>query len=116
LSAEASLERKRLPCAECAVAGWREPCPGVDGALFRLEPRPPTGAPLCPGQRNVLGCRERRARSEPAPLAEEGEARAALDPPALGDCRDKLSAPGATQKILVTSVVDDAMAVRVHAF
>jgi hypothetical protein len=41
--------------------------------------------------------RERRARSEPVPLAEEGEARAALGPPALGDCRDKLSAPGAAQ-------------------
>jgi hypothetical protein len=64
----------------------------------------------------VLDCRERRARSEPAPIAEEGEARAALDPPALGNCRDKLSAPSAAQKILVTSVIDDAMAVRMHAF
>jgi hypothetical protein len=41
--------------------------------------------------------RERRARSEPAPLAEEGEARATLGPSALGDGRDKLSAPGAAQ-------------------
>jgi hypothetical protein len=64
----------------------------------------------------LLGCRKRRARSEPAPFTEEGEARAALDPPALGDCRDKLTAPGAAQKILVTSVVDNAMAVGVHAF
>jgi hypothetical protein len=31
------------------------------------------------------------------PLAEEGEARAAVGPPALGDRRDKLSAPGAAQ-------------------
>jgi hypothetical protein len=45
----------------------------------------------------VLVLSERRARSEPAPLAEEGEARAALDPPALGDRRDKLSTPGAAQ-------------------
>jgi hypothetical protein len=80
------------------------------------SPGPLPGLRYVPVSENVLGCRERRARSEPAPLAEEGEARAALDPPALGDCRDKLSAPGATQKILVTSVVDDAMAVRVHAF
>ena len=41
--------------------------------------------------------KERRARNEPASLAEEGEARATLDPPALGDCRDKLSAPGTAQ-------------------
>jgi hypothetical protein len=31
------------------------------------------------------------------PLAEEGNARAALDPSALGNRRGKLSAPGAAQ-------------------
>jgi hypothetical protein len=31
------------------------------------------------------------------PLAEEGNARAALDPAALGKSRGKLSAPGAAQ-------------------
>jgi hypothetical protein len=31
------------------------------------------------------------------PLAEEGKARAALDPSALGNGRDELSAPGAAQ-------------------
>jgi hypothetical protein len=60
---------------------------------FRLEPRPPTGAPLCPD----LESRERRARSQPAPLAEEGKARAALGSAALGDRRDKFPAPGAAQ-------------------
>jgi hypothetical protein len=45
------------------------------------------------------------------PLAEEGEARTAVGPPALGDRRDKLSAPGAAQEILVTCVVDGSMAV-----
>jgi hypothetical protein len=40
------LERRRRACAECWLVGWRGPCPGVDGASFRLEPRPPTGAPL----------------------------------------------------------------------
>src|SRR4051812_10657202 len=40
------LERRRPTCAECWLVGWREPCPGVDGASSRLEPRPPTGAPL----------------------------------------------------------------------
>jgi hypothetical protein len=41
--------------------------------------------------------RKRRARSQPASLAEEGEARAALGSAALGDRRGKLSAPGAAQ-------------------
>jgi hypothetical protein len=40
------LERRGPACAECSLVGWRGPCPGVDGAPARLEPRPPTGAPL----------------------------------------------------------------------
>jgi hypothetical protein len=40
------LERRERACAECWLVGWRGPCPGVDGASSRLEPRPPTGAPL----------------------------------------------------------------------
>jgi hypothetical protein len=61
--------------------------------------------------------RERRARnsSEPAPLAKEGESRAAVGPSALGDRRGKLSAPGAAQQIVVTLEVDDSMAVGMHA-
>jgi hypothetical protein len=60
--------------------------------------------------------RQRRARSEPAPLAKEGESRAAFGPSALGDCRGKLSAPGAAQQIVMTLKVDGSMAVGMHAF
>jgi hypothetical protein len=60
--------------------------------------------------------RKRRARSEPAPLAEEGEARAAVGPSALGDGRGKLSAPGTAQQIFVTQEVDGSVAVWMHAY
>ena len=41
-----ALDRRRAIVAEWTLAGQRKPCPGVDGALPGLEPRPPTGAPL----------------------------------------------------------------------
>src|SRR5918996_1372545 len=47
------LERSASTGAEWRHAERCEPCPGVDGASFGPEPRPPTGAPL----RRTLGAR-----------------------------------------------------------
>jgi hypothetical protein len=70
------------------------PLPGLR-FLGSLAPETPEN--VSETSENVYRGHERRARSEPVPLAEEGEARAAVGPPALGDRRDKLSTPGAAQ-------------------
>jgi len=59
----------------------------------RLEPRPPTGAPLW--LRPFRGSGLRRAQSEPATGAEEGSRpHLTLDPAAHGEFGRKLSTPG----------------------
>jgi hypothetical protein len=64
--------------------------------MVRLEPRPPTGAPLWLRGTEESGLR--RARSESASRAEEGSRpRATLDPAARGEFGRKLSAPGTAQ-------------------
>ena len=83
-------------------------------AHVRLEPRPPTGAPLWLRGKAESGLR--RARSEPASRAEEGSRpRATLGPAAHGEFGRKLSAPGTAQEIEMAFALIRAMALGTHA-
>jgi hypothetical protein len=82
--------------------------------MVRLEPRPPTGAPLSLRRNSESGLR--RARSEPASRAEEGSRpRATLGPAAHGEFGRKLSAPGTAQEIEMAFAIVRAMALGIHA-
>ena len=83
--------------------------------MVRLEPRPPTGAPLWLRANAEGGLR--RARSEPASHAEEGSRpRATLGPAARGDVGRKLSAPGTAQEIEMAFALVRAMILGIHAY
>jgi hypothetical protein len=82
---------------------------------MRLEPRPPTGAPLW--LRPIREPGLRRAESEPAPHAEEGSRpRAALGPAARSESDRELSVPGTAQEILVSFAFEGAVAFGLHAY
>src|SRR4029078_7368294 len=82
--------------------------------MVRLEPPPPTGAPLSLRGNPESGLR--RARSEPAPRAEEGSRpRVTLGPAAHGEFGRKLAVPGTAPQSEMPSALVRAMILGIHA-